>query len=262
MVPKKVLLFPLLFLSIGIFLGRISAEGTPLTPIQASVPTEIALPGPRAEASHPEGPAALAIVSRVIDGDTIEIEGGERVRYIGIDTHESVDPRGVVECLGRESAVRNREILEGMRVRLVADVEDRDRYGRLLRYVFLEDGRMVNEVLLEEGYAELLTIPPNVRYVDRFQGALTRAREAKRGLWGAACEEASGPVSPIDTTASTQNGCTIKGNISVAGERIYHLPVCPYYDRTVVSTDRGESFFCSEDDARAAGFRKANNCPE
>ncbi len=122
------------------------------------------------------------LVTRVIDGDTIEIEGGEKVRYIGVNTPESVDPRRAVQCFGKEASAYNAELVLGKRVRLEPDVEDRDKYGRLLRYVWLGD-TMVNEQLVTDGYAQVMTIPPNVKYVERFKAAQTQAREAKKGLW-------------------------------------------------------------------------------
>ncbi|GAG19155.1 unnamed protein product, partial [marine sediment metagenome] len=87
------------------------------------------------------------LVTRVIDGDTIEIQGGERVRYIGIDTPETVHPLEPVEYFGQEATEKNRELVEGKRVRLEKDVEDRDEYGRLLQYVWLDD-IMVNAELV------------------------------------------------------------------------------------------------------------------
>ena len=122
-------------------------------------------------------------VTRVVDGDTIEIEGGEKVRYIGVNTPESVDPRRKVQCFGKEASAYNKKLVEGKRVRLGADLEDRDRYRRLLRYVWLGD-TMINEKLVQDGYAQVMTIPPNVKYADRFRVAQTEAREAKQGLWG------------------------------------------------------------------------------
>ncbi len=122
------------------------------------------------------------LVTRVVDGDTIEIDGGEKVRYIGVNTPESVDPRRKVQCFGKEASAYNKKMVLGKRVRLEPDIEDRDKYGRLLRYVWLGD-TMVNEQLVSDGYAQVMTIPPNVKYVDRFKAAQTEAREARRGLW-------------------------------------------------------------------------------
>ncbi|MBI4281788.1 thermonuclease family protein [Candidatus Uhrbacteria bacterium] len=122
------------------------------------------------------------LVTRVVDGDTIEIEGGEKVRYIGMNTPESVDPRRAVQCFGKEASAYNKKLVLGKRVRLEPDVEDRDKYHRLLRYVWLGD-TMINEQLVTDGYAQTMTITPNVKYVDLFKQAQTEAREEQRGLW-------------------------------------------------------------------------------
>ena len=102
---------------------------------------------------------------------------------IGIDTPEVY---GGVQCYGREaSAFAKRLLRPGVRVRYRVGVEERDRYGRLLAYVYLPDGRMFNLLLAQRGYASPLTIPPNVEFADRFVAAARRAREAGRGLWSA-----------------------------------------------------------------------------
>jgi micrococcal nuclease len=134
-------------------------------------------------------------VVRVIDGDTIvvRLEGGsERIRLLGIDTPESVDPRRPVECFGKEASKRTAALLPaGTRVRLERDVEARDAYRRLLAYVYREaDGMFVNHTLVAEGYAQLLTFPPNVAHVDELRTAASGARAAGRGLWGACPTEA------------------------------------------------------------------------
>ncbi len=130
------------------------------------------------------GQQTLSLVTRVIDGDTIELAGGERVRYIGMDAPETVDPRKPVECFGAEASRRNKELVEGRSVRLVKDVSERDEYGRLLRYVYLQDDTFVNLELVKEGYAAALTFPPDVKYAAEFVTAEKEAREAKKGLWG------------------------------------------------------------------------------
>lgn len=123
------------------------------------------------------------LVTRVVDGDTIELEGGEKVRYIGIDTPETVKPGWPVECFGKEASRRNRELVEGKRVTLASDVSDRDRYGRLLRFAYLPDGTFVNELLVREGYARVASFPPDISKQDVFLAAERDARAAKRGLW-------------------------------------------------------------------------------
>lgn len=124
-------------------------------------------------------------VRYVPDGDTVQLSGGTWVRYIGIDTPEMNYKRGRPEPYARQAMVFNRRLVEGKRIRLEFDTERRDRYGRLLAYVYLEDGTFVNAELIRRGCARILTIPPNVRYADRFQALEREAREAGRGLWSA-----------------------------------------------------------------------------
>jgi micrococcal nuclease len=126
---------------------------------------------------------------RVVDGDTIHVELGatrEKVRYIGIDTPETKDPRRPVQCYGRQAADFNAQLVAGERVRLVRDVEPRDRYGRLLAYVYrVRDGLFVNAELARLGYAQPLSIAPDVRYAPRFAALARQARQAGRGMWSA-----------------------------------------------------------------------------
>ena len=134
-----------------------------------------------------------ARVTRVIDGDTIEVDMDGRlykVRYIGIDTPETVHPTRGVEPYGKEASERNRQLVEGKTVYLEKDVSETDRYKRLLRYVYVDDV-MVNAVLVQEGYAQVATYPPDVKYVDEFLELQREAREEGRGLWaGTAGSEA------------------------------------------------------------------------
>ena len=127
------------------------------------------------------------LVTKVVDGDTIEIEGGEKVRYLGVDTPETKDPRKPVQCFGKEASNKNKELVEGKRVILEKDVTETDKYNRLLRHVFLDlgDGTrlFVNDYLIREGYAQVLTIPPDVKYSEQFLEAQKQAREQKLGLW-------------------------------------------------------------------------------
>lgn len=137
-----------------------------------------------------------ATVTRIIDGDTIEVllnGESERVRYIGIDTPESVDPRRDPECFGSEAAKENERLVLGKTVRLKKDVSERDRYGRLLRFVYV-DTTLINEVLVEEGYATAATFPPDVSMAETFRSAEQTARENKSGLW-ASCVTTTGTSS-------------------------------------------------------------------
>lgn len=134
----------------------------------------------------------LTRCTRVVDGDTIVIEGGDRVRYIGIDTPETKHPDKPVEHLGREAAEVNRELAQGKRIRVEFDVAERDRYGRLLGYVYVQpeavgesatEQAFVNAELVRRGYAKVYTLPPNVKHAERFLELERQARENGRGLW-------------------------------------------------------------------------------
>jgi micrococcal nuclease len=128
------------------------------------------------------GRTASARVTRHTDGDTLWLSGIGKVRLIGVDTPEVF---GEDECFGRRaSAFVERTAPLGTRVRYRLGVEERDRYGRALAYVWLQGGGFLNRQLLARGYAQPLTIPPNVEYADLFARVARNAREAGRGLWG------------------------------------------------------------------------------
>lgn len=132
-----------------------------------------------------DAPAAFtATVVRVIDGDTVVLDNGERLRYIGIDTPELHHPTKGVEALADEARRFNASLVLRQRVTVECDVERRDRYGRLLGYCFLKDGTFVNAELVRQGFAKPYTVPPNIKYVERFQAGLQEARTHRRGLWG------------------------------------------------------------------------------
>jgi micrococcal nuclease len=130
-----------------------------------------------------------AQVLRVVDGDTIAVRldgRTERVRYIGIDTPESVKPNTPVQCYAEKASHYNASLVDGRAVTLRLDAEQRDRYGRLLAYVYTARA-FVNRVLVARGYARTLTIPPNVAHADEFARLARRARQDDVGLWRA-CE--------------------------------------------------------------------------
>ena len=144
-------------------------------------------PTDRRPAASPDSSGVWVSVERITDGDTIRVtlDGrSEPVRYIGIDTPETRHPRRGVEAFGPEATEANRRLVEGRQVRLVFDVEERDRYGRLLAYVYLQDGTFVNAELVSRGFAHVMTVPPNVRHREQFAEAERVARSAGRGLWG------------------------------------------------------------------------------
>jgi micrococcal nuclease len=130
-----------------------------------------------------------ARVVRVVDGDTVVVQTAgrtERVRYIGVDTPESVKPGTPVQCFAKAASAANRRLVQGEAVRLVHDAEARDRYGRTLAYVYRSrDGLFVNAELVRQGFATTLTIPPNVAHADEFLALQRAARQAALGLWSA-----------------------------------------------------------------------------
>jgi len=159
-------------------------------------------PSPAAKCANPPEPQNLfqALVTRVIDGDTLQVRlrtgPPERVRLLGIDTPEVHDStkldrdarqsgrsREEIRALGRLAWEFTKARLDGKDISLELDVQTRDAYGRLLAYAWLGDGAMFNVVILREGYAQVLTIPPNVRYADLFLACQREARDHRRGLW-------------------------------------------------------------------------------
>lgn len=149
-----------------------------IAPSKATVVEQIVSP-------TPEDHKGYDLVTKVIDGDTIELADGRKVRYLGIDTPETVHPSKPVQCFGKEASDYNKNLVSGQYVRLVRDVEDKDKYGRLLRYVYMEDGTFVNLALVAWGYAYAYTYPPNVARAKEFVAAQAQARESGTGLWSA-----------------------------------------------------------------------------
>src|SRR3989344_2794427 len=159
-------------------------------------------------------------VIKVIDGDTIKIENDIVVRYIGIDTPETVHPSKPVQCYGKEASDKNKELVEGKEGKLEKDVSETDKYDRLLRYVWLGD-ILVNEYLVHEGYAQSSSYPPDIKYQERFIEAQRQAREEKKGLWGDICH-------PFIKTAGayTCNCSKTCSQIASCEEAQYQLNIC------------------------------------
>ena len=136
------------------------------------------------------------LVTRAVDGDTLVLENKERVRLIGIDTPEMHESNKLlrdaqrsgqdvktIQALGRRAYEFTKGLVEGKLVSLEFDVEKHDKYGRLLAYVYLKDGTFVNAEIVKQGFASLMTIPPNVKYADLFKELYKEARETRCGLW-------------------------------------------------------------------------------
>jgi len=188
--------FPGLFLFLGLLVAAAAAVifGVPpgaspevdrarreVDRILASIPK----PAAGAPVPAPVAPRAgtMRTVVRVVDGDTVVLDGSEKVRLVGVNTPESVDPRRPVQWYGKEASDWTRRLLQGRKVRVEHDVEPKDKYGRTLAYLWLEDGTFVNLRLVEDGFAFAYPYPPNVRYESAFRDAERRARAAGRGMW-------------------------------------------------------------------------------
>lgn len=261
---KKFILLGCALLALGFFIGHFPLSSSPSLSLSQLSATP---------SSSPTQLSNLYLVSRVVDGDTVELENGEKVRYIGIDTPETLDPRKPVQCFGKEASAKNKQLVEGKRVRLEKDVTDRDKYNRLLRYVYVVDETpgteaFVNLELVRQGFAHSYSYPPDIAHQGEFIAAEKEARNSGLGLWSS-CPIASptqiAPDNPSGVSLSpslslSPVSCLIKGNVSSSGEKIYHLPGCGSYEKTAIDESRGEKWFCSEDEAVSAGWRKAKNC--
>ncbi len=134
--------------------------------------------------------AETGYVTHVIDGDTIDVLMNNqvvRVRYIGVDTPETVDPNRAVGCYGKQASNKNKQLVEHKQVQLVKDTSQTDAFGRLLRYVFVSQlggkALFVNQYLIEEGYARVLTKPPDTAHQEEFKQMQDEARLQQKGLW-------------------------------------------------------------------------------
>lgn len=253
------LLIAFLGLLLAFFIANNSAKSKANKELLQSTPSVFAERTTSSASAEPVQSAQQVLVTRVIDGDTIEIEGGQRVRYIGINTPETVDPRKATECFGPESSRENKELVEGKTVKLEKDVSETDKYGRLLRYVYLpsenaeSDQILINDYLVRQGFAHASTYPPDVKYQDQLTNAQQEAMSKNVGLWSA-CQNFS---STQNQTEKQSENCQIKGNRSSSGEKIYHMPGQRYYEKTVIDQSKGERWFCTEAEAQQAGWRKS-----
>lgn len=177
-------------------------------------------------------------VSRVVDGDTIVIASGDKVRLILVNCPESVHPDERRNTpFGKTASDFTRSKLQGQTIFLEQDISDTDQYGRLLRYVYLEDGTFYNELLVKEGYAQLATYPPDVKYLEVIQAAESYAREHGLGLWA-------------------EQGA-LEGYVGSINSDKYHLPSCKY-----VSTIKPKNIISFENEvkAEAAGYSPCSYC--
>ncbi len=206
-------------------------------------------------------------VTRVVDGDSIDLKDGRRIRLLGLDAPE----RG--ECLGLEAYEKLKSLTQGRHVRLKNVVTDD--YGRLLANVIIEEPMVwfgyllryfhlsdlficricrienlpdpyISRALVSEGLARFNSV--NTPYKDTLKNAQDIAKQEKKGIWSEACRNENPP-----------NQCVIKGNIR-AGRKIYFLPGCSNYSDVIIDTSYGDRWFCTEDEAQTSGFLKASGC--
>ncbi|MFZ0445846.1 MAG: thermonuclease family protein [Bacillus sp. (in: firmicutes)] len=218
-----------------------------------------------------------AEVVSITDGDTIKVRINDRVeavRFLLVDTPETSHPRLGEQPFGQEAKAFTKQMLEGETVQLEKDVSDRDKYNRLLYYLYV-DGKSVQEELLRNGLARVAYVyVPNTKYVDRYYEIQKEAQKKGVGIWsienyaqedGFHEEVVKGNHESLKSDANENGGdqssavplgeCNIKGNISSSGDKIYHMPGQRYYEVTKIDESKGEKFFCSAQEAEQAGFR-------
>ena len=183
------------------------------------------------------------LVTKVIDGDTIDLADGRTVRYLNIDTPELAKGQVADECFAIKAKEINEKLVLGKKVRLEMDENEMDRFGRILAYVYLDD-LFVNQYLLAQGAAIYQLDTVNLRHTETLVEAADQAHEQKKGIW-----QKCAPDPEI--------GCLVKGNLDRLDKRRYHLPHFRHYPQVVVNYQTGDRWFCSEKEAIEAGFTKA-----
>jgi len=199
-------------------------------------------------------------VEEVVDGDTFIIENNIRIRLLNIDAPETGT------CYGQEATDELTRLILGKQILLQKDQAAQDGFERLLRYAFIyeedpqKDNLFINSVLVENGYAKEAYTKPNRTYLAQLQADERQAQESEAGLWGACTqEEVDNPEAEQDFDPFSKE-CVIKGNISKSYTKDYFLPGCPNYKRVKIDPRKGEEYFCSEEDAKDAGWQKSAAC--
>ncbi len=200
-------------------------------------------------------------VVEVVDGDTIIIENNIRVRLLGIDAPEKS------ECYGEKARAELAKLIVGREIILEKDQSGEDNFNRLLRYVFVwiespdKDNIFVNEKIIRAGLARVQYVKPNRRYLALLQAAEREAQEKRVGLWGeCSVSKDDNKLEREQKSNAPNKKCVIKGNINKRYEKDYFLPGCPNYKRVIVDERKGERWFCSENEAKKAGWQLSGAC--
>jgi micrococcal nuclease len=163
-------------------------------------------------------------VLRVVDGDTIVVDTIGKVRYIGVNTPETHHPTKGVEYYGREACAANQRLVAEKQVRLEYDIQQKDKYGRTLAYVYVGKS-FVNAKLVADGYAQIMTIPPNVKHADYFRTLQRKAQTEGRGLWG----RRAGPETQATAVTVEENGAVVYW--ANTQSKKFHRPDCQWARR-------------------------------
>jgi micrococcal nuclease len=220
-----------------------------------------------ADSSNEEkGKTFTAEIIKVIDGDTVKIKmtngNEETVRLLLIDTPETVHPSKPVQPFGPEASKFAKELMpSGSKVEVETGIGERDKYGRLLAYFYV-DGKMVNKLLLEKGLARVAYVyAPNTKYLDELENIQKQAQQDEIGIWSIenyatskGFDDSKSKEASVEKPTGSCNNPQIKGNINSKGNKIYHIPSGQYYEIT-----KPEEMFCTEKDAQDAGFRKSQS---
>lgn len=188
-------------------------------------------------------PEPTFLVTKVTDGDTIELDDGRIIRYLNLDTPELGLGEKPDQCFAQEAKKINEELVLGKKIRLELDVNEMDRFGRTLAYVFVDD-LFVNEALLSRGAAEFQLDTVNLVHQPVLVAAAQKAHQDKIGRWN-------------KCAPSPKAGCLVKGNLDKNDHRWYHLPDFRHYDQIVINPEESDRWFCTEAEAIEAGFKKA-----
>lgn len=199
-----------------------------------------------------------ATVTRVVDGDTLVLSDLGKVRLIGIDTPETVHPSKPVEYMGKEASEATKQLALGKLVKIETDIQARDKYGRLLAYIYLPDGSMLNAELVRKGYAQVSTYPPNVKYQDKFLRLQKASQALKIGLWYSSTKKqvkadvGHSRGSAVDADVELSGGSTVDFiHITKTGKK-YHKVGCKSLQNSDITI--------SQKEAIQKGYTSCNLC--